>query len=312
MRFEVVPGRLGCPLAWALPALLLTLSGCGELERGRPSDRPRDCDASAAAPDFGTRVHPLLLEACQGCHGGSGPTASSALVLGGDVDVDYGEIVKLIDTTAPAQSILLTKATASSHGGGTVFLVDSARYNTVLAWIEAGGLRRAERCGDQDAAADGGPGDAAADGGPGDAAPDAEPTDAGHDAGPKDAETDAALDATPGDAAPDAEPTDASHDAVIDGAPTPTFGDDIYAMLVDDCDVCHRAGGLAKDSALVLTGNAVADYDMVVALLDLSDAEASALLREAAGIEHGGGLRYASDSSQYAALRAWIEAGAPE
>jgi len=88
---------------------------------------------------FANDVMPVLTASCQSCHGTNGAfsiTTASATYT--NINSFSG-----IDTTTPANSYLLLKATnmiATSHGGGAVWTTSDPAYITVKTWIEQGAL----------------------------------------------------------------------------------------------------------------------------------------------------------------------------
>jgi len=107
--------------------------------------------------------------------------------------------------------------------------------------------------------------------------------------------------------------------AVLDDAgvePTPSdggatsFAIAVEPVLIDTCLSCHRVGGVAAGTSLVLSGEAGADFAQVSALVDLATPSASRLLSKAAGQGHGGGAVLAPGSPDYQALLQWVTDGA--
>jgi hypothetical protein len=100
------------------------------------------------AIDFRTEVVPLLSRlGCNagGCHGkASGQNGFKLSLFGSDPAFDAEAIVReargrRIFPAAPAQSLLLLKATGQvPHGGGKRFTADSEEYRLLRRWIEAG------------------------------------------------------------------------------------------------------------------------------------------------------------------------------
>ncbi len=91
---------------------------------------------------------------------------------------------------------------------------------------------------------------------------------------------------------------------------TLSFATDVHPLLTSGCQSCHRAGGAAGDTALVLIGEVEADYLEAISFIDVSSPSASRLLRKAAGAGHGGGTLYAEGSPEYQTLLNWISGGA--
>ncbi len=89
-----------------------------------------------------------------------------------------------------------------------------------------------------------------------------------------------------------------------------SFAADIEPLIGAACMSCHRAGGAASSSALVLTGEARADFSQVTALIDLAAPSDSRLVTKASGRAHGGGTVFAAGTAGLQTLIAWISAGA--
>ncbi|HVX93742.1 MAG TPA: hypothetical protein VHK47_02435 [Polyangia bacterium] len=115
--------------------------------------------------------------------------------------------------------------------------------------------------------------------------------------------------------APATDAAPASHDGA---APTsaaappagPSFKRIIHPLLTQSCQVCHRVGGPAAATRLVLSGDAASDYAVVRALVTPSAPASSALLRKSAGQMHGGGAPWPADGDAHARVLAWIARGA--
>ena len=108
--------------------------------------------------DFRREIEPQLSRlGCNagGCHGkASGQNGFKLSLFGFDAAFDHEAIAfeargRRIFPAAPAQSLLLLKATAQvPHGGGKRMSVESPEYSLLLRWIEAGAPRdRGERPG---------------------------------------------------------------------------------------------------------------------------------------------------------------------
>ena len=124
-----------------------------------------------------------------------------------------------------------------------------------------------------------------------------------------DAAKDAGVDAAPRDTGmPDADMPEV--DAMVDAGPVVSFEADVRTLLLDDCEVCHSAGGVAASTDLLLGGSSEQDLASVKMFVDVDDPDGSALLAKMRGEAHGGGVRFADDSEQYATIVAWIEGGA--
>ncbi len=104
--------------------------------------------STPAAPSFRHAVEPVLTRTgCNSgaCHGALAGKGGFKLSLRGyDPDADHHALTRQalarrVDGAAPADSLVLKKATrAVPHGGGTRFDDDSAAYRTLLAWAAAG------------------------------------------------------------------------------------------------------------------------------------------------------------------------------
>jgi hypothetical protein len=92
--------------------------------------------------------------------------------------------------------------------------------------------------------------------------------------------------------------------------PGPSFRHAVHPLLMQGCQVCHRAGGPGGATHLVLTGDAAADYPAVRALVNPSSPAASPLLVKSSGQMHGGGAPWPADGDAHARVLAWITKGA--
>lgn len=129
-----MPSKLIVVMATGLAA-----AGCGGFERGAATAE-NGGDDGATTYSFTNDVHPLLMSKCSACHEAGAPAGSTEYVLTGTPEADYAVVFALIDASAPSSSRLLTKGTGSGHGGGAVIAAGSTDYNTILGWIEGGGL----------------------------------------------------------------------------------------------------------------------------------------------------------------------------
>ena len=95
--------------------------------------------STTATKSYATDVYPILQSNCTtSCHVVGGGAEGTRLVVS-DASSTYAGVKTLVDVVNGASSTLLLKATAvSSHGGGKVFDVSSASYNTILSWISSG------------------------------------------------------------------------------------------------------------------------------------------------------------------------------
>jgi hypothetical protein len=92
--------------------------------------------------------------------------------------------------------------------------------------------------------------------------------------------------------------------------PGPSFRHAVHPLLMQWCQVCHRAGGPAGATHLVLVGDAAADFPAVRALVAPAAPATSPLLVKSAGQMHGGGAPWPADGDAHARVLAWITKGA--
>ncbi len=111
------------------PRMLLALSLAACTHDGGPTGD--DTDGGAPPATWSGGVHPLLVEACRGCHQGSVPMA-----LSGDPATDYDTVLPYTDTGDPEGSTLYEAATGLAHA--TVFPVGSAEAEVLRSWMAAG------------------------------------------------------------------------------------------------------------------------------------------------------------------------------
>jgi hypothetical protein len=91
-------------------------------------------------PDIQADVDQLTCSLA-GCHGGTQvPVLKAMPTAQADKDANYTNFMTDVNTTAPAQSLVLTKnLPGASHGGGTKFSGTSdPKYIRWLNWIQAG------------------------------------------------------------------------------------------------------------------------------------------------------------------------------
>jgi hypothetical protein len=94
----------------------------------------------------------------------------------------------------------------------------------------------------------------------------------------------------------------------------PSYVADVAPLLDADCASCHKAGALPSAASFPLSDpvDHVADYDQAARRVNLSTPAASLLLVKASdGALHAGGALWLPGSAEYAAVEAWIAAGAP-
>jgi mono/diheme cytochrome c family protein len=93
-------------------------------------------------------------------------------------------------------------------------------------------------------------------------------------------------------------------------APAPSFRRAIHPLLLQSCQVCHRAGGPGGATRLVLVGDAAADFASVRSLVAPSAPLTSTLLSKASGQSHGGGAPWPASGEAHERVLAWIAKGA--
>ena len=285
----------------SLASLLVLLCGCGGFTRGKPS--PMEAGVCMAGPEsgrFAVEVYPILEGKCMACHVASGVASSTEYVLSGELEADHEVVRALVDVDSPADSKLLSKASGNSHGGGSVLSSSGSEYKTILDWIADGALLGGGDCvqpvvdsgmkpdvPDKDSSV--------ADSGKGNGKPDSSvKPDATVDAGTRDSGMpDATVDA--GDAAK---------------PPVISFADEVDSVLLADCEVCHNSTGIAASTKFILGGSVDDDFASALDVVDLNAPADSLMLQKATGNSHGGGQRFAEDSSEYDLLLQWIEGGA--
>lgn len=233
------------------------------------------------------RVGPMLSSSCGSCHKTGASASRTKYVITGDVDADYANARKLTNRGNPESSVLLTKGAGQGHGGGGPWPKGSSRYGTLLAWIQDGTPKGGTKGGGAAVVATPAPA-------PGTKRP-AQPAPADKPA------PQAAPEAGTGDPAAPAEPS----------ATGPTYAADIHPIVSAKCGSCHAKGAPAGGGSLGLTGEVEPDYTTVRALVNPGQPDTSPFLSKGSGEAHGGGATVPKDSPEYAAIRAWIEAGAP-
>jgi len=97
--------------------------------------------------------------------------------------------------------------------------------------------------------------------------------------------------------------------SVGDGGGT-GFAGKVAPVLSANCERCHRPGGAASSSRLVLTGDATHDRLTVMALVSTTSPASSPLLVKSTGQGHGGGAVLRPDSAEYKTILDWITQGA--
>jgi hypothetical protein len=301
-----------------------------------------------AAPSFRHAIEPMLLQTCKVCHAPGGQAAMTPFVLSGDAAADHTVVAHLTDVRAPAQSLLLAKASGQKpHGGGAPWAPGSAPYGEMLAWIRAGARLDGARpgAGATDVGADVGVGVGlgapassggaraglgaapARGGGPTShrataSSPASEATTsppmglaAGAAAGAASASEVAATTgggATAGPATPAGASTGRvpAAAAAATSSPAPDFGADVHPILMHACALCHGPTGMAAATRLILSGDVDADYAKVRPLVDPAGPARSLLVTKAGGEMHAGRAVIVAGSSEAQLLVDWIAAGA--
>jgi len=263
----------------------------------RPGEKTKSGGRPAAptGPSFTRAIHPLFLATCKACHTAGGAAGATPLVLTGDPEADHRALARFADVHAPEASKLLQKSSgAVPHGGGAPWPTGSGPYERVLAWIRAGArLDHASR-------------EAAA------AGPEARAPERHQEDGRRQTRTPAVAPIPPppppAAAAIPAGPVSA---VPAPGAPLampggPTFATAVHPVLMSVCALCHRAGGPAAMTRLLLSGDVGKDEAIVRALIDLKVQESSLLLTKASGQLHAGGAPLPAGDPRRAAIVAWI------
>ncbi|MFM8574159.1 MAG: hypothetical protein ACKOAU_21360, partial [Pirellula sp.] len=132
---------------WLAVTVLGTHPTCAE-ETPHPNPEP------SPNVKFELDIQPILTaRGCNSgpCHGKSrGQNGFALSLLGFDSDMDFRSIVtdargRRVQPAAPADSLLLQKATAQlPHGGGKKLEIDSPDYQTLIQWIQSGFQRTSE------------------------------------------------------------------------------------------------------------------------------------------------------------------------
>ena len=284
---------------------------------GKGGAGKKSAPAAPAAPSFQRAIHPLLTTTCKPCHTAGGPAQLSHLLLTGEPTADHHAIARFVKARDPEASPLLSKVTgATPHGGGPLWPPSSAQYQRVAAWIR-GGARL-------DAAAPSTPDNVTAK----PAAPGTERAPAARAAGQKPAGagvgggvgvgstgTPAAAPATPAPgaaapetpAAPTAAPTAATTPAPTGAAPRPgpTFATAVHPILMTTCAVCHRPGGPAAMTRLLLSGDAAGDEAAARAFVVPEAPERSPLVTKSSGQMHAGGAVLPPGDARMETILAW-------
>ncbi len=258
---------------------------------GKSSDgKAKGRAPTPAGPSFTRVIAPMLAATCKPCHTAGGPAAATHLLLTGDAENDHRAVARFADLRAPESSALLKKSSGEVlHGGGAPWPAGSPSHERLLAWIRAGArldraapvqppapetvIRPAERREPRATA---------------EPTPPAPPGPAPAVAGPALAPAPAVVAPVPASSAP------------------PTFAAAVEPTLMNACGACHRTGGPAGMTRLLLSGDALTDEAIVRALVDPQAPEASSLLVKAAGQMHAGGTPLGTGDPRRPAIVAWI------
>jgi hypothetical protein len=262
-----------------------------------PETKP--AERRSPAPSFQRAIHPILMSTCgAACHRAGGPAMATRLVLTGDARADHAAVARLVDVHAPPASRLLTKVSgAEPHGGGPLWPEGNPAREKLLQWIQRGAPLdapatpepKAEPAPEAQASAP--PSRTRGHGAPVPAAP-------------------AVAEPVPGE--PAAAPAAPAPAPAAPSPPRAAQAPAVHPILMSACAVCHRAGGPAAATRLVLTGDAVADEAAARALVDPRAPEQSLLLAKASGtVMHAGGPVLPTADPRYAVLLAWAAPLAP-
>jgi mono/diheme cytochrome c family protein len=242
---------------------------------------------------FSGRIRKQLAGDCESCHASGGAAGSTRYVISGELDADYRVAKQLVDTNDPKSSVLLRKASGNGHAGGTTYPIGSAKYKTLLQWIEGGAVKGSS---------------SEAKSNP---APNPTPTPAPT---PKPNASKPKPEHAPDDPQADEQPSAIELPDLTEPPPAPSivaYDPTIAQILQARCSSCHAADAFAGKGAFGLHGDPNDDYETVSRLVDLGSPDVSQLLVKARGEGHGGGATLSVDGDEYRELLAWIEAGAP-
>jgi hypothetical protein len=92
--------------------------------------------------------------------------------------------------------------------------------------------------------------------------------------------------------------------------PAPSFKRAVLPLLAQACQPCHRTGGPAGMTRLLLAGEPAADYASVRAFVSPATPLSSVLLAKASGQAHAGGAPWPVGGDAHARVLAWIAKGA--
>jgi hypothetical protein len=264
--------------------------------------------AGPPAPSFTRAIHPQLVAICKACHSPVGPAAATHLLFTGDPAADHHALVRFVDVHNPEASVVLAKVGgAAIHAGGAPWPPASAPYQRLLAWIR-GGARSDAGAAAAPAATPAAPAAAPA------ASPARRPPPAGATkppggeslgAPPAEVPAPAPAPPSPAEAAP---PAPSSAPTTTTAGPAgPSFATAVHPVLMATCAVCHRPGGPAAMTRLLLSGEAAHDEAAVRALVDPAAPDRSLLVTKASGQMHGGGAVLPPGDPRLATIVDWIQ-----
>jgi hypothetical protein len=268
--------------------------------------------SAPAAPSFQRAIHPLLITTCKPCHTAGGPAQASHLLLTGDATADHHAVARFVNVRDGEASALLSKVTgATLHGGGPLWPPTSAQYQRALAWIR-GGARLDAAVASAPAPATPGPA-APTTGRPATSAAGPRPAAKGPTGAPAEATATPAPETTaPPETPPAAVPAPSAAAAPAlapAGAPArpaaPPFATAVHPILMSACALCHRPGGPAAMTRLLLSGDAAQDEAAVRAFVDAQAPERSPLVTKASGQMHAGGAVLPPGDARMQAILAW-------
>ncbi|MDX2021396.1 MAG: hypothetical protein SF187_14235 [Deltaproteobacteria bacterium] len=95
-----------------------------------------------------------------------------------------------------------------------------------------------------------------------------------------------------------------------DPKPSTVVFADVQPLFAAGCGECHRMGGQAANTTLLLTGDASSDLATLLPYINRNDNANSRLLTKAFGRNHGGGAIWSSGSMQATTVLMWIQQGA--
>lgn len=95
------------------------------------------------------------------------------------------------------------------------------------------------------------------------------------------------------------------------GGPSgPGFEADVHPVLVSACGTCHSSSGMAGSTGFKLTMDVDADYENVVALVDVDNPGNSDLIRKGTNESaHAGGAAFEPGGEEVVLIENWITSG---